>query len=529
MRRLRLKWLVLLGGFSCGAPSPNAKCGDGNVDPGELCDLAIASGVGACPSACDDKDPCTQDALEGSACQARCTHSPITVHKTGDQCCPAGANLSTDGDCSAACGNGVLENGELCDTALPVGAGGCPTEASCDDGNACTHDVLKGTNCALSCEHSQITVFIGGDQCCPSGANATTDPDCKPVCGNGVLEKNEVCDPQITSGPGKCPTTVDCDDQIACTQDVVELIAGNACSATCKNNPITQAKPGDACCPPGATPGTDPDCAGCGDGVVQANETCDIAVTSGPHVCPTQSTCNDNNACTVDQLVGAGTCTAACSHAPNLSLANGDGCCADPENTTPTQDSDCPKLLLGRICDSNTDCASNQCEAFGVSGGQKICTSGCHPAVPTPQSDCPQAPNVYALCLSRAQNNGVSNVCLYTLDEAPAAALIANAGGYNHGFSAADQYFFWMLPTYNDGVQRRWRLTLSPSPSLDIKGLLLAPSLSASSYSCNSAGPGGTERCEFTLTASESYERFWFQTSPASGTGTYSIELEEIP
>lgn len=37
---------------------------------------------------------------------------------------------------------------------------------------------------------------LAGDDrgCCPAGANALTDPDCAPRCGNGVVEKGEACD-----------------------------------------------------------------------------------------------------------------------------------------------------------------------------------------------------------------------------------------------------------------------------------------------------------------------------------------------
>jgi hypothetical protein len=35
---------------------------------------------------------------------------------------------------------------------------------------------------------------VAGDECCPSGANAITDKDCVPICGNGIWEENEECD-----------------------------------------------------------------------------------------------------------------------------------------------------------------------------------------------------------------------------------------------------------------------------------------------------------------------------------------------
>ncbi len=42
-------------------PDCSSTCGDGVVQPNETCDVTIAAGkAGACPTACDDRDPCTQ-------------------------------------------------------------------------------------------------------------------------------------------------------------------------------------------------------------------------------------------------------------------------------------------------------------------------------------------------------------------------------------------------------------------------------------------------------------------------------------
>src|SRR5882672_2761677 len=117
-------------------------CGNGVVDTdlGEICDFGIVSGPGACPTTCDDGQVCTTDVLSGSACTTACVHSAITGPVDGDGCCPAGANANTDSDCTAMCGNGILEPGEVCDTGITAGAGACP--ASCDDQQSCTTDVL---------------------------------------------------------------------------------------------------------------------------------------------------------------------------------------------------------------------------------------------------------------------------------------------------------------------------------------------------------------------------------------------------
>ena len=71
---------------------------------------------------------CTTDALHGdpNTCTALCVFSPITGCANGDGCCPSGCNATNDDDCSAVCGNGVVERGEECE---PPGVGNC--DAAC--------------------------------------------------------------------------------------------------------------------------------------------------------------------------------------------------------------------------------------------------------------------------------------------------------------------------------------------------------------------------------------------------------------
>jgi MYXO-CTERM domain-containing protein len=72
-------------------------CGDGKVEGNETCDPPSS-----CPTSCDDSDPCTGDALIGSAaaCTASCTHAQITLCIIGDGCCPPGCTFANDSDCA---------------------------------------------------------------------------------------------------------------------------------------------------------------------------------------------------------------------------------------------------------------------------------------------------------------------------------------------------------------------------------------------------------------------------------------------
>jgi hypothetical protein len=207
-------------------------------------------------------------------------HAPITATTAGDGCCPAGANATTDSDCAASCGNGVLEAGETCDTAIATGAGACPM--TCDDMQSCTTDTLaNGGTCTASCAHAAITAAHDGDGCCPAGATSVTDSDCLPSCGNGVVDvlAGETCDTAIAAGhPGACPTA--CSDGMVCTTDT--LSNPNTCTAACVFPPITMPINNDGCCPVGANANNDNNCVPkCGNSVKEAGEDCDNGAMNG--------------------------------------------------------------------------------------------------------------------------------------------------------------------------------------------------------------------------------------------------------
>jgi hypothetical protein len=247
----------------------------------------------------------------------------------------AGMAVSAGG-CSAAdealvgggaCGNGVLDANETCDTAIASGATACP--AGCDDGNACTADALSGAACTAACSNTPITECTSGDGCCAKGCSSTEDADCVEKCGDGIVTGGETCDTAIKKGAGACPTT--CSSTNAC--NVLQL-QGSGCQASCMTTTISIPKPGDGCCPAGATRATDSDCPGlygdqctlaehCTSGLclpnVMCTKTCTLAgaitqcgrpgdfcfeTTGGTPICfPLVNTGNDTD----DKYIGAGT------------------------------------------------------------------------------------------------------------------------------------------------------------------------------------------------------------------------------
>jgi hypothetical protein len=363
-------------------------CGNGLLEPGEVCDGT--TGLIACPTSCAaPPSACLQVELVGDAsdCSARCVTTPVTAcSPTKDGCCPEGCTNATDPDCSVRCGDGALEPtlGETCDTAFaPGNKKACPTSCK-DDGDPCTQEVLLSAGtCAATCVELPVTVPLAGDGCCPTGADFTVDPDCAPKCGNGVVEPpTETCD---RNAPGSCPTS--CPSEGACTVVTQVGMSGN-CTATCVVQQIVGCLGGDGCCPPGCTAVTDSDCPViCGDGAVEDGEACDRAITAGrPGAC--QKSCDDGDACTLDLTDGTPeACTRSCRHLAVTACVSGDGCC--PAGCTSAVDSDCsPTCGDGRIgngetCDPPSSCPTtcpddgDPCTREQITGDAAHCTAAC--------------------------------------------------------------------------------------------------------------------------------------------------------
>ncbi|PIE65571.1 MAG: hypothetical protein CSA24_02475 [Deltaproteobacteria bacterium] len=388
----------IAGAISC--------CGNGKIDAGEKCDTAIAAGqTGACPTTCNDGNTCTTDTVDGSDCNKACKYTPITQPKNNDGCCPPGATHANDNDCSSDCGNGKMDAGEKCDTGIAPGqAGACPT--NCDDNNPCTKDQVFGSGCDAFCTHVNTCPtnlcgngkIDGGEKCdtaipkgqpgaCPTHPSDCDDKDpntqdfiagtgcgayCShagggpAVCGNGKVEAGEWCDTGIPQGnPGACPQS--CDDGQACTAD---KLMGSGCLAYCTNTPIKNAKDGDGCCPPGASATNDNDCpSGCGDGVLEPGEKCDPGIdASKPGACP-KACDDDGDPCTETTLIGSG-CDVRCETNSKQASAGGkDGCC--PPGLTEAEDSDClPPCTPDRTQNcvdpcQNVTCPDGQYCSFG--------------------------------------------------------------------------------------------------------------------------------------------------------------------
>jgi cysteine-rich repeat protein len=154
--------------------------------------------------------------------------------------------------CSAAvCGNGIVEDGEVCDDGNVTSRDGCSarcdsdetcgngvpdfsTGEECDDGNTSDADTCR-TNCVVPRCGDGILDLHNGEACDGGLANsiapdAACRPNCQPArCGDTILDGAEVCDDgNLVSGDG---CSGDCLSQEVCGNNYVDAATGEECDA----------------------------------------------------------------------------------------------------------------------------------------------------------------------------------------------------------------------------------------------------------------------------------------------------------
>jgi hypothetical protein len=179
-------------------------------------------------------------------------------------------------------------------------------------------------------------------------------------CGNGKLDKDELCDTAIAPGrPGACPTA--CGEGAECE---FRTVAGHKCQQECVVIPITMRRNNDGCCPVGADSSDDSDCARCGNGAIDPGETCDPIAT-----CTRREECESDNRCL--KVVYAGNpaqCTARCTITTIEGCQNGDGCC--PSGCDAASDDDCSAECGDGIVSER---AGETCEVGGTPDCPQTC------------------------------------------------------------------------------------------------------------------------------------------------------------
>ena len=243
------------GNPGCNDDCIPSECGDGDVQAGEECDPpASQSGLDNCRDDCT-YSTCGNDELEpGEECDPPesengepgcsdtckfqvCGNGEL---ESGEECDPpasAGGMDSCTDEClfEDSCGDGVVDPGEECDP--PDGGVTCTAQCKFPPGR-CGNGVIDE-----------------GEECDPPDGGATCTAQCKyppGPCGNGIINEGETCDPPTT--PDRCPDPLDNEDLEDYENEVDDTFvpAPPACLPNCQlavcGNGIVEE--GETCDPP---------------------------------------------------------------------------------------------------------------------------------------------------------------------------------------------------------------------------------------------------------------------------------------
>ena len=326
--------------LSCDDDDP---CTDGECVEGEGCSYSQNT------ASCDDGDPCT---LEDSCEQGDC-YGVENLCNDDDPCTTGECDEET-GDCSFEFNTGFCDDGDACTGNDICSDGACSgTNLDCDDGNSCTEDFCDPDQ--GFCAHSFNEEPCGDEvpcETCDDGAPCTIED----VCMNG----------QCQGVPNPC------DDGDVCTDDACVPQVG--CSHTLNASPCDD---GDACtdqgiCQDGTCTSEAKDC---NDGKDCTDDSCD-SITGCIHDLSSTALCDDNDACTSDDICTNGVCGGAptdcnddnpcttdnCSKATGCQLLNNNNQC-DDGNPCTEEDTCGGGNCLGSdlICDDENPCTDDSC------------------------------------------------------------------------------------------------------------------------------------------------------------------------
>lgn len=309
--------------YTCNSADPSVcvsqiVCGNGTVDPGEVCDFARA-GQSACYNTTNNPAQACKGFNNELVDPAVCGNGVIEIDEDCDggigcvaceildgYACP-GANYCF---LIPACGDGIVQLNEECDPGAmsAFGCNGCFIETNyyCSgQPSACVQSICGDDFVAPDeqCDDGPGTLGSPGTPAAGDGCSASCTVEtgyvcpplssCLAVCGNGSLEPGEQCE-ESSVGCTNCvlnpgydckspdsngvPKATGCIATV-CTNGVKESgegcddgnrIAGDGCGPTCQLEPVV-------------TPGPSPTVAlTCGDGLKTGAENCDDGnVTNG--------------------------------------------------------------------------------------------------------------------------------------------------------------------------------------------------------------------------------------------------------
>src|SRR3989339_259442 len=225
---------VTAGQYTADCPG----CGNGQLDPGEQCGepglscsagrtcqscqctLIPASSSSSRPAVCgngqlEGVEQCEQGvpcALSGRQCNFGTCQCVLIVPSSSSSSASSVPVTPASSSLSAACGNGVLNTGERCDTTGNLGCAASETCQSCTACTRCGNFVLEegeGCEVGIACS-SSLACNIGTCRCETVFSGIQTQA---PTCGDFRIQPGEDCEYGITTPQPPCTGNAVCNVQ----------------------------------------------------------------------------------------------------------------------------------------------------------------------------------------------------------------------------------------------------------------------------------------------------------------------------
>ena len=449
--------LAVIGGNDlAGNPDlvPAITCGNGVIDPGEICDDGNTTTGDGCSAKCQTEIGWNCPVV-GMACMrsSYCGDGFVTAPETcddgnstpGDGCsgtCQAEPNYDCMGQPSTCtstvimgCGNGRIDGTETCDTGPQNGAAGSGCDAGCQ--------IVMGYDCTgqpSTCVFSTALAYCGdgivqsNEQC--DDKNSTPGDGCSGTC---QTEPNYVCSGSPSScvssifvgcGNGRIDPGETCDEgstdtstSTACAKPGGTCVSNNVAGSGCK---ACQTEPGYGCTgqPSTCVVMTTPPF--CGDGMVTTGESCDDGNStpgdgcSGTCKVEPNSTCSGQpSVCVPTNVCGNGTVDAG-ENCDDGNKTAGDGCsstctiesgytCSGTPSVCVKNAATCGngKIDTGEQCDDGNKTSNDGCSSACQIEAGFVCTTPGAPCGPAPK--CGDGTVNFALGESCDDNNTTSS------------------------------------------------------------------------------------------------------------------------
>ncbi len=438
-------------------------CGNGVCEPGEgpktcAIDCCGACGDGLCKGYDCGESPQTCPLDCGTACGNHVCNKGESPQSCPMDCswqaCGNGVCEPTDGgpvgcpqDCAASCGDGKCANGEDFIT--------CPIDCGyCGDGYCTLNLGESQVNCPVDCKGGECDPGLPSDVTKCDDLNPCTNDACLPS-GNckhtplaGGCDDGSACTIGDHCVFGTCQGAglADCDDSNPCTSDHCAADLG------CTHTPTSGAcDDGNKCtiadaCALGACAG---ESKGCDDSNPCTADSCDPVSGSCVHA-PLDSSCTDDDVCTVGDSCIAGNCvpgalancndgndctTDSCNYATGCVHKDNVAWCSDGDNCT-VFDSCGQGACSGtvRYCDDGNVCTDDACNiASGCVNLPNVVTCDTDGNACSVQ-DC-QA-GTCTLLTTISCNDG--NPCTIDTCNAKTGACVFSSAGTDGGYCDAD-------------------------------------------------------------------------------------------